>query len=249
MLWAGEGRRRKDAELAGVSARTVDRTKTRYAEHGLAGLVEKKRGGRKDQVPPQTRGQVIAMKSRVAVESVPSGRSGPPGNGGSLRRAAPWAAGCAVANRTPGREAYPFGHLPTPSTVVASAFKAAWTVRPGVFRTSTGRTAAGRDRPSTRVSPCPLLRRHEPGLAMRPWVAPLGALTGAEAEDYRTGRKRTPLADVAPAGTATACHRGPRPRGTRWQHRSDHRGHPPARSRGRGVSLGPPGPSVPADRG
>jgi transposase len=35
------GRRREDiAELADVSARTVDRTKTRYAEHGLAGLVE-----------------------------------------------------------------------------------------------------------------------------------------------------------------------------------------------------------------
>ncbi|MFG3338083.1 transposase [Streptomyces tendae] len=57
VLWAGEGRRRKDvAELAGVSARTVDRTRTRYTEHGLAGLVEKKRGGGKDQVPPQTRG-------------------------------------------------------------------------------------------------------------------------------------------------------------------------------------------------
>ena len=39
VLWAGEGRRRKDiAELAGVSARTVDRCKTRYAEQGLAGL-------------------------------------------------------------------------------------------------------------------------------------------------------------------------------------------------------------------
>jgi hypothetical protein len=32
-----------------------------YAEHGLGGLVEKKRGGGKDQVPPQTRGQVIAV--------------------------------------------------------------------------------------------------------------------------------------------------------------------------------------------
>lgn len=62
VLWAGEGRRRKDiAELAGVSARTVDRTKTRYAERGLTGLVEKKRGGGKAQVPPQTRGRVIAL--------------------------------------------------------------------------------------------------------------------------------------------------------------------------------------------
>ena len=61
LLWVGEGRRRKDiAELAGVSAITVDRTKARYAELGLAGLVEKKRGGGKAQVPPQTRGRVIA---------------------------------------------------------------------------------------------------------------------------------------------------------------------------------------------
>jgi transposase len=37
VLWVGEGRRRKDvADLAGVSARTVDRTKTRYAEGELA---------------------------------------------------------------------------------------------------------------------------------------------------------------------------------------------------------------------
>ena len=62
VLWAGEGRRRKDiAELAGVSVMTVDRTKSRYAERGLAGLVEKKRGGGKVQVPPQTRGRVIAL--------------------------------------------------------------------------------------------------------------------------------------------------------------------------------------------
>jgi transposase len=62
VLWAGEGRRRKDiAELAGVSARTVDRIRTRYAGHGVAGLVEKKRGGGKDQVTPQTRGRVIAL--------------------------------------------------------------------------------------------------------------------------------------------------------------------------------------------
>lgn len=35
VLWAGEGRRRKDiAELAGVSARTVDRTRTRSRRAG-----------------------------------------------------------------------------------------------------------------------------------------------------------------------------------------------------------------------
>jgi transposase len=62
VLWAGEGRRRKDiAELVGVSTRTVDRTKDRYREQGAAGLAEKKRGGGKAQVPPQTRGRVIAL--------------------------------------------------------------------------------------------------------------------------------------------------------------------------------------------
>lgn len=39
----------------------MDRTRTRYAELGLTGLVEKKRGGGKDKVPPQTRGRVIAL--------------------------------------------------------------------------------------------------------------------------------------------------------------------------------------------
>ena len=71
VLWAAKGRRRKDiAELAGVSARTVDRTKTRYTAHGLAGLVEKKRGGGKEQVPPRTRGRVIALtKTTPPLES------------------------------------------------------------------------------------------------------------------------------------------------------------------------------------
>ena len=62
VLWSGEGRRRKDiAELAGVSAVTVDRCKARYAAQGLAGLEERRRGGGRDQVPPQTRGRVIAL--------------------------------------------------------------------------------------------------------------------------------------------------------------------------------------------
>jgi transposase len=62
VLWSGEGRRRKDiAELAGVSPVTVDRCKARYAAQGLAGLEERRRGGGRDQVPPQTRGRVIAL--------------------------------------------------------------------------------------------------------------------------------------------------------------------------------------------
>ncbi|MFI9076077.1 IS630 family transposase [Streptomyces sioyaensis] len=62
VLWSGEGRRRKDiAELAGVAALTVDRCKARYAERGLAGLEEKRRGGPRTQVPPQVRARVIAL--------------------------------------------------------------------------------------------------------------------------------------------------------------------------------------------
>ncbi|MFH8553584.1 helix-turn-helix domain-containing protein [Streptomyces celluloflavus] len=56
------GRRRKDiAELAGVVPVTVDRCEARYAARGLAGLEEKRRGGPRDQVSPQTRGRVIAL--------------------------------------------------------------------------------------------------------------------------------------------------------------------------------------------
>ncbi|MFC5724700.1 helix-turn-helix domain-containing protein, partial [Streptomyces gamaensis] len=44
VLWSSEGRRRKDiAELLGISARTVDRCKVRYAERGLAGLEDRPR--------------------------------------------------------------------------------------------------------------------------------------------------------------------------------------------------------------
>jgi transposase len=46
VLWSAEGRRRKDiAELAGVAPLTVGRCKSRYAERGVAGLEDKRRGG------------------------------------------------------------------------------------------------------------------------------------------------------------------------------------------------------------
>jgi transposase len=62
VLWSAAGVRRKDiAELAGVVPVTVDRCKARYAAQGLAGLEEKRRGGPRDQVAPQTRGRVIAL--------------------------------------------------------------------------------------------------------------------------------------------------------------------------------------------
>lgn len=62
VLWAAEGRRRKDiAELAGVVPVTVDRYKDRYLKRGIAGLESRRPGGGKPQVPPQTRGRVIAL--------------------------------------------------------------------------------------------------------------------------------------------------------------------------------------------
>ncbi len=62
VLWVAEGRRRKDvAELAGVVPITVDRYKARYAKWGIAGLVSRRPGGGKEQVPPRTRGRLIAL--------------------------------------------------------------------------------------------------------------------------------------------------------------------------------------------
>nr|WP_215449014.1 helix-turn-helix domain-containing protein [Streptomyces sp. ATCC 21386] len=61
VLWSAEGRRRKDiAELAGVVPVTVGRFKACYAARGLAGREEKRSGGPRDQVPPRTRGRMIA---------------------------------------------------------------------------------------------------------------------------------------------------------------------------------------------
>jgi len=62
VLWAAEGRRRKDiAELAGVAPNTVDRAKVRYLAGGIAQLASRKPGRGRDQVPPRTRGRVIAL--------------------------------------------------------------------------------------------------------------------------------------------------------------------------------------------
>uniref|UniRef100_UPI002F914759 helix-turn-helix domain-containing protein n=1 Tax=Streptomyces atratus TaxID=1893 RepID=UPI002F914759 len=45
VLWAAEGRRRKDiAELAGVAPNTVDRAKVRYLAGGIAQLASRKPG-------------------------------------------------------------------------------------------------------------------------------------------------------------------------------------------------------------
>lgn len=61
-LWMAGGRRRKDvAELAGVSLPTVDRWVERYAEDGLVGLEERKRGGPREQVPAWVPARILAL--------------------------------------------------------------------------------------------------------------------------------------------------------------------------------------------
>ncbi|MEU1276085.1 helix-turn-helix domain-containing protein [Streptomyces sp. NPDC005799] len=54
-------RRKNTAKFAGLAPLTVDRCKSRYAERGVAGLEDKRRGGPRTQVPPWTRVRVIAL--------------------------------------------------------------------------------------------------------------------------------------------------------------------------------------------
>jgi transposase len=62
VLWMAEGRRRKEVgALAGVSLPTVDRWVDRYAEHGLAGLEESKRGAGREQVPAWVGARILAL--------------------------------------------------------------------------------------------------------------------------------------------------------------------------------------------
>jgi transposase len=62
VLWMAEGRMRKDvAELAAVSLPTVDRWVDRYADLGLAGLEDHKRGAPREQVPASVRARILAL--------------------------------------------------------------------------------------------------------------------------------------------------------------------------------------------
>jgi len=62
VLWTAEGRMRKDVgALAGVSLPTVDRWVDRYAEHGLVGLEEHKRGAAREQMPARIPARILAL--------------------------------------------------------------------------------------------------------------------------------------------------------------------------------------------
>lgn len=62
VLWTAEGRMRKDiGVLAGVSLPTVDRWLNRYAELGLAGLEEHKRGAAREQMPAHIPARILAL--------------------------------------------------------------------------------------------------------------------------------------------------------------------------------------------
>jgi transposase len=62
VLWTAEGRMRKDVgELAGVSLPTVDRWLARYADLGLTGLEEHKRGAPREQMPAHIPARILAL--------------------------------------------------------------------------------------------------------------------------------------------------------------------------------------------
>jgi transposase len=61
VLWRGEDRQKKDiAALAGVSRPTVDLWLSRYDADGIAGLLERRRGAGREQVPAWVRARILA---------------------------------------------------------------------------------------------------------------------------------------------------------------------------------------------
>jgi transposase len=62
VLWTAEGRMRRDVgALAGVSLPTVDRWLARYAQFGLSGLEENKRGAGREQMPAHVPARILAL--------------------------------------------------------------------------------------------------------------------------------------------------------------------------------------------
>ena len=61
VFWFAENRPKKDiAAMAGVSRPTVNLWLARYAEEGVSGLLERKRGAGREQVPGRVRARILA---------------------------------------------------------------------------------------------------------------------------------------------------------------------------------------------
>src|SRR4051794_21989217 len=62
VLWRAEGRPKVEiAALAGVSRPTVDLWLSRFASGGVPGLLDRRRGAPREQVPAVVRGRVLAL--------------------------------------------------------------------------------------------------------------------------------------------------------------------------------------------
>ena len=62
VLWRADGRPKVEiAALAGVSRPTVDLWLSRFAQGGVAGLLDRPRGAPREQVPAAIRGRVLAL--------------------------------------------------------------------------------------------------------------------------------------------------------------------------------------------
>src|SRR5438445_6843182 len=61
VLWHAENRPKKEiAAMAGVSRPTVDQWISRYVEHGIAGLLDRKPGAPHEQVSARVRARILA---------------------------------------------------------------------------------------------------------------------------------------------------------------------------------------------
>ena len=71
VLWFAENRPKQEiAALAGVSRPTVNLWLARYADEGVAGLLERKRGAGREQVPGQIRARILAATRSAPPEGL-----------------------------------------------------------------------------------------------------------------------------------------------------------------------------------
>ena len=71
VLWFGENRPKKEiAAMAGVSRPTVNLWLSRYEAEGVAGLLERKRGAGREQVPATIRAKILAATRSAPPEGL-----------------------------------------------------------------------------------------------------------------------------------------------------------------------------------